>query len=82
MNFDGSSILEHLNDIDGTAIELIPSENKVYITAYGVADTPITENGLYLCKTDGTALSKIGISVQKQPGESQLTIKGKTILGI
>lgn len=60
MNFDGSSILEHLNDIDGTAIELIPSENKVYITAYGVADTPITENGLYLCKTDGTALSKIG----------------------
>ena len=60
MNLDGSLIVEHLADIDGTAIEVIPSQNKAYITAFGVAGTPITENGLYLCNTDGSSLAKIG----------------------
>ncbi len=60
MNFDGSSITEHILDIDGTAIEVIPSQDKVYMTVYAVENTAITENGLYLCKLDGTGLSKIG----------------------
>lgn len=60
MNLDGSSVQEHLSDIDGTAIEVIPSQNKVYLTAFGVAGTPVTENGLYLCNTDGSSLTKIG----------------------
>lgn len=60
LNFDGSAITEHLTDIDGTAIEVDLSTKKVYITAFGVAGTPITENGLYMCNTDGSSLVKIG----------------------
>lgn len=60
MNFDGSGITEHLTDIDGTAIEVDFNTGKTYLAAYGVAGTPITENGIYQCNLDGSALVKIG----------------------
>jgi len=60
LNFDGSAITEHLTDIDGTAIEVDLATKKVYITAFGVTGTPITENGLYMCNLDGSSLVKIG----------------------
>lgn len=60
MNFDGSGIAEHLADIDGTAIEVDFNTGKTYLAAYGVAGTPITENGIYQCNLDGSALVKIG----------------------
>lgn len=60
LNFDGSNTSEHLTDIDGTAIEVDLFTKKVYITAFGVAGTPIIEDGLYMCNTDGSSLSKIG----------------------
>jgi PKD repeat protein len=60
MNFDGSSIAEIIPDIDGTAIEVNPSTDQIYMAVYGSDGTSITENGIYMCKTDGTQLSKIG----------------------
>lgn len=60
LKLDGSNVTEHLADIDATAIEVDLFTKKVYITAFGVAGTPITENGLYICNTDGSSLAKIG----------------------
>lgn len=60
VNFDGTNMTEVLADIDGTAIEVDTETNKVYMAVYGVTGTPITENGVYICNTDGTSLSKIG----------------------
>jgi PKD repeat protein len=60
MNFDGTGIAEHVNDIDGTAIEVNFNTGKTYLAAYGVAGTPIIENGIYQCNLDGSMLVKIG----------------------
>jgi len=60
MNFDGSEITKHIPDIDGTAIELNPAAGKVYIVGYAAAGTAMPENGIYMCNTDGTQISKIG----------------------
>ena len=60
VNFDGSGLTNHIPDIDGTAIEVDTETNKVYMTVYGVDGTTITDNGLYICNTDGSGLSKIG----------------------
>jgi hypothetical protein len=47
-------------DIDGTAIEVDPGNNKTYMAVYAADGTVITENGIYMCNIDGTAISKIG----------------------
>lgn len=60
MNFDGSAQTEAVADIDGTAIEVNAAEDIVYMAVYASSGSPITENGIYTCKTDGTALAKIG----------------------
>ncbi len=60
MGFDGNGITEHLADIDGTAIEVDFNTGKTYLAVYGVAGTPVTENGIYQCNLDGSALVKIG----------------------
>lgn len=60
MNFDGTSQAELIPDIDGTAIEVNTATGLVYMAVYAVAGTAITANGIYMCKTDGTQLSKIG----------------------
>jgi PKD repeat protein len=60
LNFDGSGLTEHLLDVDGTAIEVNTSTGKVYIAGYASAGTVMSENGIYMCNTDGTQLSKIG----------------------
>lgn len=60
MNFDGTSQAELIPDIDGTAIEVNPATGLVYMAVYAVPGTAVTANGIYMCKTDGTQLSKIG----------------------
>jgi PKD repeat protein len=60
VNFDGTGWTEHIVEIDGTAIEVDTETNKTYMAVYGVAGTTITENGIYICNTDGSNLSKIG----------------------
>jgi|APHig6443718053_1056840.scaffolds.fasta_scaffold34410_1 PKD repeat protein len=60
LNFDGSGLTEHLLDVDGTAIEVNTAAGKVYIAGYASAGTVMSENGIYMCNTDGTQLSKIG----------------------
>jgi PKD repeat protein len=60
MNFDGTNIQEPVPDIDGTAIEVDFSAGKVYMAIFGVSGTPVTENGIYMCNLNGTAISKIG----------------------
>lgn len=60
MNFDGSAITELIPDIDGTAIEVNFETGKTYMAIYASDGSPVTENGIYICNTDGTGLSKIG----------------------
>jgi PKD repeat protein len=60
VNFDGTGMTEHVADIDGTAIELNPFTGKIYMAVYAVDGTAITENGIYMCNTDGSTLGKIG----------------------
>jgi len=60
VNFDGTGWTEHIVEIDGTAIEVDTETNKTYMTVYGVEGTVIPENGVFICNTDGTGLSKIG----------------------
>lgn len=60
LNFDGSALTEHLLDVDGTAIELNAQTGKVYIAGYASDGTVMPENGIYICNTDGSQLSKIG----------------------
>jgi PKD repeat protein len=60
VNFDGTNLQEPVPDIDGTAIEVNFETGKTYMAVYGVTGTPVTENGIYICNLDGTALSKIG----------------------
>lgn len=60
MNFDGTSQVELIPDIDGTAIEVNTETGKVYIAGYAAAGTAMPENGIYMSNTDGTQLSKIG----------------------
>jgi hypothetical protein len=60
VNFDGSSLTTIIPDIDGTAIELDTITGKIYMTVYAVDGTAVTENGLYVCNTDGSELAKIG----------------------
>ncbi len=60
LNFDGTGLAQPLTDIDGTAIEVNTETGKVYIAGYGDAGPSIPENGIYMCNTDGTQLSKIG----------------------
>ncbi|MBL7906022.1 MAG: PKD domain-containing protein [Bacteroidales bacterium] len=61
VNFsDGSNMTEIIQDIDGTALEVDTETNKVYMAVYAVDGTAITENGIYICNTDGTDLAKIG----------------------
>ncbi len=60
LNFDGTGLTEHLLDVDGTAIELNTETGKVYIAGYASAGTAMSENGIYMCNTDGSQLSKIG----------------------
>lgn len=60
MNFDGIDLAELIPDIDGTAIEVNAETNKVYIVGYAAPETVMPENGIYMCNTDGTQLTKIG----------------------
>jgi len=60
VNFDGTNMQELILDIDGTAIEVDFETGKTYMAVYGVDGTAVTENAIYMCNTDGTALSKIG----------------------
>jgi PKD repeat protein len=60
VNFDGTNFQEPVPDIDGTAIEADFATGKVYMAIFGVTGTPVTENGIYMCNLDGTAISKIG----------------------
>ena len=60
MNFDGTSQVELIPDIDGTATEVNPETGKVYIVGYASAGTPMPENGIYMSNLDGTQISKIG----------------------
>lgn len=60
VNFDGTNMTEAIVDIDGTAIEADTENGITYMAVYGVEGTPVTENGIYMCNLDGTALSKIG----------------------
>jgi PKD repeat protein len=60
LNFDGTGLMEHLLDVDGTAIEVNTETGKVYIAGYASAGTAMPENGIYICNTDGSQLSKIG----------------------
>jgi len=60
VNFDGTGITNIIPDIDGTAIELDTVSDKIYFCAYEVAGSAVTENGVYICNTDGTDLVKIG----------------------
>lgn len=59
VNFDKSNMQELILDIDGTAIEVDFANNKTYMAIYGYAGELVTENGIYMCNIDGTALSKI-----------------------
>lgn len=60
MNFDGSSITEHIPDIDGTAIEVDFVAGKVYMAVYGSDGTAVPENGIFMCNLDGSGLVQIG----------------------
>ena len=60
MNFDGSNVVNHIPDIDGTAIEVDPETGKTYMAVFGTAGTAVTENGIYICNADGSGLAKIG----------------------
>ena len=60
LNFDGTELIEHMLDIDGTAIEVDTETGKVYIAGYASAGTVMPENGIYVSNTDGSQLSKIG----------------------
>jgi DNA-binding beta-propeller fold protein YncE len=60
MNLDGTNMQELILDIDGTAIEIDPVNNKTYMAVYASDGSVITENGIYVCNMDGTGLSKIG----------------------
>lgn len=60
VNFDGTSMTEHIADIDGTALEVNPASGKCYMAVYAVDGTAVTENGIYMCNTDGSGLGKIG----------------------
>ncbi len=60
VNLDGTGLTTILPDIDGTAIEVDTISNKIYFCAYEVAGSAVTENGVYMCNTDGTDLVKIG----------------------
>lgn len=57
---DGTGLTELIADIDGTAMEVNPATGKVYLAIYGDSATPISENGIYVCNLDGSALTKIG----------------------
>ena len=59
VNFDGSSINEIINDVDGTAIDVDFKNGKIYLALYPGA-TPAIEGGIYMCNIDGSNLSKIG----------------------
>lgn len=41
-------------------MEVNPATGKVYLAIYGDSATPISENGIYVCNLDGSALTKIG----------------------
>jgi hypothetical protein len=60
VNFDGTGLTTILHDIDGTAIELDTVTQKIYLAAYEVDGSPITERGMYICNTDGSELIKFG----------------------
>jgi PKD repeat protein len=60
VNFDGSGMTSLIPDIDGTAIEVDTETGKIYMAVYAVDGTAITENGIYICNTDGSDLAKIG----------------------
>jgi PKD repeat protein len=60
VNFDGTSLTTILPNIDGTAIEVDTISGKIYLAAYAVNGSPITENGMYMCNPDGTGLFKFG----------------------
>ena len=65
MNFDGSSITEHIPDIDGTAIEVDFISGKVYMAVYGSDGTVVPENGIFMCNLDGSELTQIGTYGEK-----------------
>lgn len=56
---DGTDLQELILDIDGTAIEVDTETNKTYMAIYGADGTPVLENGIYMCNSDGTSLAKI-----------------------
>lgn len=60
VNFDGTGLTQLIPDIDGTAIEVDTETGKIYMAVYAVDISPITENGIYMCNTDGSNLAKIG----------------------
>jgi PKD repeat protein len=60
VNFDGTGLTQLIPDIDGTAIEVDTETGKIYMAVYAVDISPITENGIYMCNTDGSSLAKIG----------------------
>ncbi len=60
VNLDGTGLTEHIAGIDGTAIELNVSTGKTYMAIYGSDETPVPEDGIYMCNLDGSSLTKIG----------------------
>jgi len=60
VNLDGSGLTNIIPDIDGTAMEIDFATGKTYLAVYAVAGSAVTENGIYMCNIDGSALAKIG----------------------
>jgi PKD repeat protein len=60
VNFDGTGMTQIIPDVDGTALEMDFKRGKAYLVLYAAAGTVGPENGIYLCNTDGTAVTKIG----------------------
>lgn len=59
-DFDGSNMKQPITDVDGTAIEVNPETEKVYIAAYNDYGPTMPELAIYSCNFDGTGVSKIG----------------------
>ncbi len=60
LNFDGTSLKEPINDVDGTAIEVNTATGKVYIAAYNDFGPSMPDLAIYQCNMDGSSIKKIG----------------------
>ena len=60
INLDGTGLTEIIPSLDATALDIDFDHGKVYLAAYAVSGTPVTENGIYRCNLDGSGMMKIG----------------------